>query len=54
MKINDILLVELEIRSFHKKKDLLLEDEIKFLTEFQAKQFELLNHLHNKIDALAK
>ncbi len=53
---NDYLInlkAELEIRSLHQKIDLLLEDQIKLLTQSQAKQFELLNHLHEKIDALS-
>ena len=53
---NDYLInlkAELEIRSLHQKMDLLLEDQIKVLTESQAKQFQLLNHLHEKIDALS-
>jgi uncharacterized membrane protein len=53
---NDYLInlkAELEIRSLHQKMDLLLEDQIKALTESQAKQFQLLNHLHEKIDELA-
>lgn len=54
---NDYLInlkAELEIRSLHQKMDLLLEEQIKILTESQAKQFELLNHLHEKIDLLSK
>ena len=54
---NDYLInlkAELEIRSLHRKIDLLQEEQIKILTESQAKQFELLNHLHEKIDALSK
>lgn len=54
---NDYLInlkAELEIRSLHQKMDLLLEEQIKVLTESQAKQFELLNHLHEKIDLLSK
>ncbi len=47
------LKAELEIRSLHQKMDLLLEDQIKALTESQAQQFTLLNHLHEKIDALS-
>ena len=53
---NDYLVnlkAELEIRSLHQKMDLLLEDQIKALTESQAQQFTLLNHLHEKIDALS-
>ena len=53
---NDYLInlkAELEIRSLHQKMDLLLEEQIKILTESQAKQFELLNHLHSKIDSLS-
>ena len=52
---NDYLInlkAELEIRSLHQKMDLLLEEQIKALTDSQAKQFELLNHLHEKIDAI--
>lgn len=54
---NDYLInlkAELEIRSLHQKMDLLLEEQIKALTESQAKQFGLLNHLHEKIDKLSK
>lgn len=54
---NDYLInlkAELEIRSLHQKMDLLLEEQIKVLTESQAKQFELLNLLHEKIDKLSK
>ena len=54
---NDYLInlkAELEIRSLNKKIDMLLEEQIKALTESQAKQFELLNHLHEKIDALTE
>ena len=53
---NDYLVnlkAELEIRSLHKKMNLLLEDQIKALTESQANQFTLLNHLHEKIDELS-
>ena len=54
---NDYLInlkAELEIRSLNQKIDMLLEEQIKALTESQAKQFELLNHLHEKIDALTE
>jgi uncharacterized membrane protein len=54
---NDYLInlkAELEIRSLHQKMDILLEEQIKALTESQAKQFDLLNHLHKKIDSLSE
>lgn len=54
---NDYLInlkAELEIRSLHQKMDLLLEEQIKTLFESQAKQFTLLNELHEKIDLLSK
>ena len=49
---NDYLInlkAELEIRSLHKKIDLLIEDQIKALFETQAKQLEVLNQITNKI-----
>jgi uncharacterized membrane protein len=52
---NDYLInlkAELEIRSLNQKIDMLLEEQIKELTESQAKQFQLLNHLNEKIDSL--
>ncbi len=53
---NDYLInlkAEMEIRSLHQKMDLLLEDQIKTLFATQAKQFQLLNQLNEKLDALA-
>ena len=52
---NDYLInlkAELEIRSLNQKIDMLLEEQIKELTESQAKQFQLLNLLNEKIDSL--
>jgi uncharacterized membrane protein len=55
---NDYLInlkAELEIRSLHQKIDLLLEDQIKFLFESQAKQMEILESVERKLKAkLAK
>jgi uncharacterized membrane protein len=52
---NDYLInlkAELEVRSLNQKIDMLLEEQIKELTESQAKQFQLLNLLNEKIDSL--
>ena len=52
---NDYLInlkAEMEIRSLHQKIDLLLEEQIKTLFDSQAKQFELLEDLSEKIDSL--
>ena len=43
---------EMQIRSLHQKMDLLLEEQIETLFASQAKQFELLKELNNKIDKL--
>jgi hypothetical protein len=37
----------------HQKIDLLLEDQIKALTDSKAQQYTFLNHLHEKIDTLS-
>lgn len=53
---NDYLInlkAELELRSLHKKIDLLLEEEIKVLFESQAKQIDLIKSLEKKIDKLS-
>lgn len=50
---NDYLInlkAEMQIRSLHQKMDLLLEDQIKTLFDSQAKQFKLLQDIHNKIN----
>lgn len=44
---------ELQIRSLHKKMDLLLEEEIKVLFQSQAKQMEILKELQQQIETLA-
>lgn len=52
---NDYLInlkAEMEIRSLHQKIDLLLEEQIKTLFDSQAKQFELLEDMSEKIDSL--
>ena len=49
---NDYLInlkAELEIRSLHKKIDLLLEEQIKMLFESQVKQLEILKSIELKI-----
>jgi len=43
---------ELEVRSLHKKIDLLLEEQIKILFDSQAKQLEILLGIEKKILAL--
>jgi uncharacterized membrane protein len=52
---NDYLInlkAEIEIRSLHQKIDLLLEEQIKTLFDSQAKQFDLLEDMSEKIDIL--
>ena len=54
---NDYLInlkAEMEIRSLHQKMDLLLEEQIKTLFKSQAKQFEMLEDLTEKIDNLCE
>ncbi|MCL4639864.1 MAG: DUF1003 domain-containing protein [Pseudosphingobacterium sp.] len=49
---NDYLInlkAELQIRSLHKKMDLLLEGELKTLFEAQKQQFDLLKHISAKL-----
>jgi len=49
---NDYLInlkAELELRSLHKKIDLLLEEQIKILFESQAKQLEMLVRIESKL-----
>ena len=49
---NDYLInlkAELEVRSLHRKIDLLLEEQIKILFESQAKQLELLKKIEQEI-----
>ncbi len=49
---NDYLInlkAELEIRSLHKKIDLLLEEQIKILFDSQAKQMEILKSIEKKL-----
>ena len=50
---NDYLInlkAEMEVRSLHQKIDLLLQEQIKTLYESQAKQFEMLQHIIEKLD----
>jgi len=52
---NDYLInlkAEMQIRSLHQKIDLLEQEQIKTLFESQAKQFELLNHINDKLNKL--
>ncbi len=54
---NDYLInlkAELELRSLHQKMDLLLEDEVRSISEVQEKQFKLLNELELQMKRLAK
>lgn len=51
---NDYLInlkAELEIRALNQKIDLLIEEQIKVLFETQAKQLELLNTIHKKMNS---
>lgn len=41
---------EMQIRSFHQKMDLLLEDQIKTLFDTQEKQFELLKEINLRLE----
>ena len=50
---NDYLInlkAEMQIRSLHKKMDLLLEEQIKTLFDTQKKQFSLLQEINLKLD----
>jgi len=50
---NDYLInlkAEMEIRRLHQKVDLLLEEQIKTLFETQARQLNLLNEIHKKME----
>jgi uncharacterized membrane protein len=52
---NDYLInlkAEMEIRSFHQKMNLLLEEQIKTLFDTQAKQFTLLEEISGKLDRI--
>lgn len=52
---NDYLInlkAEMEIRSFHQKMNLLLEEQIKTLFDTQAKQFTLLEEISRKLDRI--
>ena len=52
---NDYLInlkAEMEIRSLHQKIDLLLEEQVKTLFDSQAKQFDLLEDMSEKINLL--
>lgn len=54
---NDYLVnmkAELEIRSLHRKIDLLLQEQMKTLYEIQQKQMDLLNQIHTKLAAHEK
>ncbi|MEO6538641.1 MAG: DUF1003 domain-containing protein [Ferruginibacter sp.] len=50
---NDYLInlkAEMQIRSLQQKMDLLLEEQIKTLFESQARQFDLLKQINNKLE----
>ncbi len=52
---NDYLInlkAELELRSLHQKMDLLLEDEIRSISEVQEKQFKLLTDMQQQVAKL--
>ncbi len=52
---NDYLInlkAEMQIRSLHQKIDLLEQEQIKTLFESQAKQFDLLNQINNKLNKM--
>ncbi|MEO7080687.1 MAG: DUF1003 domain-containing protein [Flavobacteriales bacterium] len=52
---NDYLInlkAELELRSLHQKMDLLLEDEVRSISEVQEKQFKMLADMEQKIAKL--
>ncbi len=52
---NDYLInlkAEIEIRSLHRKLDLLLEEQVKTLYDTQQKQLELLSKLTERVDSL--
>lgn len=52
---NDYLInlkAELELRSLHQKMDLLLEDEIRSISEVQEKQFKLLADVEQRLTKL--
>lgn len=54
---NDYLVnmkAELEIRSLHRKIDLLLQEQMKTLYEIQQKQMNLLNQIHLKLSSCEK
>jgi len=48
------LKAEMQIRSLHQKMDLLLEEQIKTLFETQAKQFQLLKNIEEKLNKFNK
>ncbi len=51
---NDYLInlkTEMQIRSMHKKMDLLLQDQIKTLFQTQEKQFKLLKEINSKLES---
>lgn len=53
---NDYLInlkAELELRSLHQKMDLLLEDEVRSISEVQEKQFKLMAEMERKLARLA-
>ena len=53
---NDYLInlkAELELRSLHQKMDLLLQDEVRSISEVQEKQFKLLTDLDQRLAKLA-
>lgn len=53
---NDYLInlkAELELRSLHQKMDLLIQDEVRSITEVQQEQFKLLKAMDHKLARLA-
>ncbi|MBK9420433.1 MAG: DUF1003 domain-containing protein [Flavobacteriales bacterium] len=52
---NDYLInlkAELELRSLHQKMDLLLQDEVRSISEVQEKQFKLLGEMERQLSKL--
>ncbi|HQV39297.1 MAG: DUF1003 domain-containing protein [Flavobacteriales bacterium] len=53
---NDYLInlkAELELRSLHQKMDLLLQDEVRSISEVQEKQFKVLTDMEHRLAKLA-
>ena len=54
---NDYLInlkAELELRSLHQKMDLLLQDEVRSISEVQEKQFKILTDMEHRLAKLAE